>query len=99
MIITDVGTGVEDALICRTDRPDCCNSRSGSTRRGEWRFPNGSVVPAPSAGENFYVTRNIQQVLLNRRNSALGPLGCYCCEVDTWADPKARICSNMSKFN
>ena len=94
--ITDVGVGAGDALICRTDQTDCCNSGGGRTRRGEWRFPNGSLVAAASAGGDFYVTRHIQQVLLNRINNGRGQLGHYCCEVDTRDDPDASICVNMS---
>ena len=98
MTITDIGTGSAAAIICRTDQTDCCNSAGGRTRRGEWRCPNGSVVAAPSAGGDVYVTRQIQQVTLNRRNNALQPLGRYCCEVDTVDDPNATICVNMGKL-
>ena len=94
LIITDVESGANGGLICRTDQSDCCNSQSGR-KRGEWRLPNGLVAGKPSAGGDFYVTRQLRQVLLNRRNNALGPLGRYCCEVDTVADPNAKICVNL----
>ena len=97
--ISDVGTGAGAALICRTDQTDCCNSAGDRTRRGEWRFPDGSVVAVASAGRDFYVTRQTQQVSLNRRNNTLGPLGQYCCEVDTRDDPHATICVNMCKLH
>ena len=94
MVITDIGEG-SNALICMTDRTDCCKVLGN--RRGEWRFPNGTLVDRNSAGGDLYRNRSTQQVLLNRRNNALGPLGSYCCEVGTVADPNAMICINMSK--
>ena len=92
--ITDIGEG-DSALRCITDQTDCCNF---PTRRGEWRFPDGTLVAVPGVGGDIYRNRGTQTVLLHRRNNALGPLGSYCCEVDTVADPNARICINLSKL-
>ena len=95
MVITDIGEG-SNALGCRTDQTDCCdNAPFVRTRRGEWRFPNGSLVGTD--GGDFYRTRGIQRVFLNRRNNAMRPLGMYCCDVDTVDDPDATICINISK--
>ena len=97
VIITDIGEG-SNALACRTDRADCCdNAPPQRTRRGEWRFPDGSVVGSSGVGGDIYRTRGQQRVFLNRRNNALGPLGMYCCDVDTVADPDATICINIGK--
>lgn len=90
VVITDIGENT-DALLCMTDQTDCCNVPSN--KRGEWRFPDNSLVR-----NNFFRTRATQLVLLNRRNNALGPLGTYCCEVDTIADPNARICVNIGSL-
>ena len=83
-----------DALMCLTDKKKCC---TGGNKQGEWRFPNGSLPGISSDNRDFYRNRQKQKVLLHRRNNALGPLGCYCCEVATEGDPDARICINMSK--
>ncbi len=96
VIITDIGEGA-DALICMTDLTDCCSP--SETKRGEWRFPDGTLVGNNNAGGDLYRTRGTQQVLLHRRNNALGPLGSYCCEVDAVNDPDARICINISKYD
>ena len=91
MEITEIGTGSDAALICTTDQTDCCNTAAGSNR-GDWLNPDGSMIVGAAAGGDFYVTRSLQQVRLNRRNNALRPLGQYCCAVDTRADPDATIC-------
>lgn len=95
VVITDIGEG-DDALRCMTDQTDCCGNATGN-RRGEWRLPNGTLVGKSSVGDDFYRNRGTQQVLLNRRNNALEPLGSYCCEVDTVANPNATICINISR--
>lgn len=52
-------------------------------------------------GHDFYVTRSDQQ--LQRRNNAAGPLGLYCCEVETVASLSVSICVNselkLTKFS
>ena len=96
VLITDIGEG-SNALTCRTDQTNCCHLAGNNIRRGEWRFPGGSLVGKNGSGD-IYRTRGDQQVILNRRNNALGPLGMYCCDVDTMADPNATICINISKI-
>ena len=96
VIITNIDNS-SNALTCITDLAGCCTLDDG-TRQGEWMFPNGSLVGNNNGGGNIYRTRGTQQVLLNRRNSATGPLGMYCCEVDTTANPNGEmICINMGK--
>lgn len=97
VIITDIGEGADAALICMTNLPACCNSAaSGGTRRGDWSVQNtGAVIGGRRDGGGFYVTRSAQsQVLLQRRNNTLEPLGKYCCEVETVARSNAIICVN-----
>ena len=95
VLITDIGEGSASALRCMTDQTGCCNV--GETRRGQWIFPDGTEVDPPGAGGDFYRDRGTQTVFLHRRNNALGPLGTYCCDVDTVADPDAMICVEISK--
>ena len=102
--ITDVGESTPTsggALVCRTDRTDCCRNDPfvGETRQGEWRYPNGVLVDNSGSGDDIYRTRGASTVLLNRRNDATVPTGQYCCEVASVDDLNARICINLSKMN
>lgn len=97
MIITDVGENTDgNALICTTSLLACCNSEaSGGSKRGNWILPSKNYIGGPGDGEDFYVTRSSQhQVLLQRRNNALGPLRTYCCMVETVVSSNATICVN-----
>ncbi len=96
VVITDIGIGPDNALTCETDQKDCCNTAAGN-QRGEWIFPDNTIVARSSEGGDFFINRRYRQVLLNRRNNATGPLGSYCCDVDTMDDPNATICINISK--
>ena len=96
VLITAIGEG-DDALHCMTDQVDCC-TRIYGRHRGEWRYPDRSLIPGGGAGQDFYRNRAFQQVLLHRRNDALGPLGMYCCEVDSREDPDAKLCINLGRL-
>lgn len=100
VIITDVGINTDgNALICATSLIACCNSAaSGGSKLGNWTFSNnGSSIGGPIDGGDFYVTRNNRrQVILQRRNDAMGPLGMFCCEVATITQfTGASICANL----
>ena len=91
--LTSVGEGT-NGVICMTTRMDCCTNALGETRNGDWYYPNGDgIVPNSLANEAFYRNRGTQQVILNRRNNAMSPTGCFCCELD---DPRERICITLS---
>ena len=77
--IDDIGEG-SSALLCHTDRTDCC---SGANRYGEFIYPNNVAVGILSAGEAMYRNRGIQMIRLNRnRNSPLSPqTGLYRCVI------------------
>ena len=85
-------------LLCRTYRTDCCGNGDGETRQGEWLYPNGTQVRTSGSGDDFYRSRGTGVVILNRRNDATGPIGLYCCEVASVADPNATICINLSEI-
>ena len=91
VLITDIGEH-SHALICMTDNVTCCRNR-----RGEWLSPDGSFVGTNRSGSDLYRNRGPQRVFLQRRNDAMGPLGSYCCDVDTVANPDAIICINISE--
>ena len=74
-----VGEGEDGALICRTDRTDCCGAIPN--RFGQFYYPNGDQVPIKSAGHSFYRNRGDQLIRLNRRERATSPTGRYRCEI------------------
>ena len=75
--LEDIGDGDDgdDALLCRTNRTDCC--RSGGI--GNWYFPNGTRLPSTGAWWDFHRTRGQMVVRLNRRRG--GEDGIYRCEI------------------
>ena len=92
--ITDIGSSARsgdpgNTLICMTSNVNtkCCRARDGGNV-GEWYYPDGTIVPrnfgAP-ADDILTRTAFTQQVRLNRRANAVGPLGVYRCDVP--ADP------------
>ena len=76
--ITDGG-----ALECHTDDTTCCrgiDNPPNGTGRGEWYYPNGTVVSPPSGGARLYRTRGHMVIRLNRV-VVTAPTGVYRCEV------------------
>ena len=70
------------ALECHTDDITCCRGidiNPNGTGRGEWYYPNGTVVPPPG-GDVFYRTRGHMVIRLNR-NGTLSPTGMYRCVI------------------
>ena len=101
ILITDVGESGTGALMCKTDRTDCCRAeaKAGESRQGNWIYPNGTKVGNVNTNDSIYRTRHTSVVILNRRNGATGPTGQYCCEVASLAHPNDRICINLSKMH
>jgi hypothetical protein len=83
------------ALLCRTDRTDCCRE----TREGEWLYPDNTTVRILGSGDDFYRNRGTSVVRLNRRNNTMQPIGLYCCVVDSVVDNNATICVNLSEYS
>ena len=75
--ITDGG-----ALECHTDDTTCCRGidNPNGTGRGEWYYPDGTVVPPPGSGTGFYRTRSHMVIRLHRY-LVTAPTGVYRCEV------------------
>ena len=93
ILITDIGSENTNnrsdpgsSLVCVTTNVNtqCCRSVDGGAR-GEWYLPDRTrVVNNPD--NNFYRTRNAQQVRLNRKNNAMSPTVIFTCEVPNDAD-------------
>ena len=77
--ITQTNSG---ALECHTDDINCCRNidNPNGTGRGEWYYPDGTVVPPPS-GDGFYRTRGHMVIRLNRGAGTLSPTGIYRCII------------------
>ena len=76
--ITDGG-----ALECHTDDTTCCrgiDNPPNGTGRGEWYYPDGTVVPHPGGDTGFYRTRDHMVIRLNGVVVSK-PRGVYRCEV------------------
>ena len=79
--LTRVGSAEDgsDSVLCHTDRSRCCSDSQGSDR-GDWYFPNGTILPFLDRGS--YERRRAQRVDLRRRNST-GTSGIYRCDIET----------------
>ena len=75
--ITDGG-----ALECHTDDTSCCRGKDNpfGVGRGEWYYPNGTVVLPPSNGNIIYRTRDHMVIRLNRGPGSLTS-GVYTCVI------------------
>ena len=88
-----VGEGFEElqitdggALECHTDDITCCRGKDNpdGPGRGEWYYPDGTVVLPPGSGTGFYRTRDHMVIRLNRAEGidTLSSLtGEYRCEI------------------
>ena len=78
MLRTDIGEG-EDALLCTTDRADCCSV----VRAGEFYFPNGTQVPvaADVIIRSYYRNRGDGFIRLNHRPNSGVATGRFRCEI------------------
>ena len=70
------------ALECHTDDITCCRGidSPNGTGRGEWYYPDGTVVPPPG-GDGFYRARNHMVIRLNRGGFTRSPTGMYRCDI------------------
>ena len=77
MALKDIGEG-NDSLLCTTKYNACCTIDFGSAL-GHWFFPNGTKIPIPDEGGDFYKTRGQMVVRLNRKRAGMD--GIYRCEI------------------
>ena len=99
ILITDITEGNRGALLCSTDNTECCRDIDTPTavNRGQWLYPNGSLIGTNSIGQGFYVSRGPGVVHLNRRNNAISTSrsGLFCCEVPDATSANTRVCVNV----
>ena len=82
--LTTVGEDISDpgnTVRCHTDLETCCGSSQGS-HRGDWYFPDDSLVYT-SSGNDIYRRRDAQTTILFRRSGVTSPSGIYRCQIPT----------------
>ena len=81
--ISTVGSADDnsDSVVCHTDLGTCCSGGQG-IHRGDWYFPNGTVLPFAGYSVPIGEGRSPQGVVI-RRTTATGPTGIYRCDIPT----------------
>ena len=72
-----------DSVVCHSDLSTCCSGYDG-VHRGDWYFPDGSVLPYPGISIPIYEGRTAQIAVIHR-TTATGPTGIYRCDISTVA--------------
>ena len=67
--------------MCHSDLYYCCSGGQG-IHRGDWYFPDGTVLPFIGDSVPIGLGRSAQRVVI-RRTSATGPTGIYRCDIPT----------------
>ena len=73
-----------DSVVCHTDLSTCCaGGQTGQgIHRGNWYFPDGTVLPFIGNSVPFGLGRGAQFAVI-RRTTATGPTGIYRCRIAT----------------
>ena len=82
--LTTVGSASDnsDGVVCHTDLSTCCASAQG-IHRGDWYFPDGTVLPFIGNSVPIDEGRAAERVIIRRTNDANGPTGIYRCDIPT----------------
>ena len=95
MLRDDIGEG-DNALLCTTDKVDCCNDFL--SRAGEFYFPDGSRVPVQGAASSgYYRNRGIQLIRLNRQSNGVHT-GQFRCEIPSSIDANSVLYINIGTY-
>ena len=70
-----------DGVVCHTDLSTCCSGGQG-IHRGDWYFPNGTVLPFIGDSVPIGLGRADRSAII-RRTTATGPTGIYRCDIAT----------------
>ena len=71
-----------DSVVCHTDLSTCCSGTQG-IHRGDWSFPDGTLLPFAGPTVPIGLGRNAQIAIIRRTNDATGPTGIYRCRIAT----------------
>ena len=70
-----------DGVVCHTDLSSCCSGGQG-IHRGNWSFPDGTLLPFYGTSVPIGLAR-AAQIAVIRRTTATGPTGIYRCGIST----------------
>ena len=84
MNLSTVGSADDnsDGVVCRTDLDTCCSGSQGF-HRGNWSFPDGTLLPFAGDSIPIALGRNAQIAIIHRTIGATGPTGIYRCRIAT----------------
>ena len=71
-----------DSVVCHTDLQSCCSNSQG-IHRGNWSFPDGTLLPSIGGSVPIGLGRAAQRAVIRRTNDATGPTGIYRCRIAT----------------
>ena len=71
-----------DSVVCHTDLNTCCSNSQGQ-HRGDWYFPDGTILPFIGPSVPIALGRGAQITIIRRTNDATGPTGIYRCRIAT----------------
>ena len=77
LITVNGAQGDEQALLCSTDRKNCCNDELNLP--GSWFLPNGSEISSNTNTQSLHITLGNQTMGLNISPEL--PSGIYHCEM------------------
>ena len=82
--LSTVGSELDnsDSVVCHSDLGTCCSGSQGQ-HRGNWSFPDGTVLPFAGSSVPIGLGRNAQIAIIRRSNDATGPTGIYRCDIPT----------------
>ena len=71
-----------DSVVCHTDLNTCCSGGQGP-HRGNWSFPNGTILPSIGNSDSIGFGRTAEIAVIRRTGGATGPTGIYRCDIPT----------------
>ena len=80
--ISTVGSESDNSVVCHTDLSTCCSGSQG-IHRGDWSFPDGTVLPFSGDSVPIGLGRRSMIAVIRRTNDATGPTGIYRCRIAT----------------
>ena len=73
-----------DSVVCHSDLSTCCTGSQG-IHRGDWSFPDGSLLPSIGNSVPIGLGRTAQIAVIRRTGGATGPTCIYRCRIATVA--------------
>ena len=86
--INDIVPNSSLTVSCHSDKEDCCEGA-----QGQWKFPNGSVVPEEN--NSISVTRENGLLRLTPADNVTMPGGEYCCEAQDGRGINRTVCVKL----